>query len=469
MKKAKGIISTPKIILLGILFGVAVGLINAIVDVIFVADRTFIEHLFSPAPIEIWMRSVVLVLFILFSVYLSRTIKKLKRAEEEVHNSGKRFKEYYERAPLGYQSLDENGCFLDVNTTWLNTFGYSREDVIGKWFGDLLASPKDRDSYKANFQRFKETGKISGVEYTVKRKDNSTIEVSFDGSISKDMNGAFKQTHCILHDITERKRARKALEESESRYRFYVKNFKGIAFRGHLNFIPIFFHGSVEEITGYTENELLSGNPSWDKVVYEDDLHLLQDSIENLRTVPDFSVEREYRIVRKDGELRWLFESIQNICDDSMTPQYVQGALHDITERKKAEEELKESEEKFRALFDYASDSILLMRLEEGEAPVIIDANAATCSMHGYTKEELVGQPISMLDDPETAEQVKERARRVLAGESLTFEGRHVRKDGTVFPVEISTCMFNIGKDKYVLGIDRDITERKRAKAEISS
>ncbi|KKK62174.1 hypothetical protein LCGC14_3006970, partial [marine sediment metagenome] len=139
------------------------------------------------------------------------------------------------------------------------------------------------------------------------------------------------------------------------------------------------------------------------------------------------------------------------------------GIARDITERKWAEEALKESEEKFRALFDYASDSILLMKLGDGGAPVIVDVNAATCEMHGYSKEELIGQPISMLDDPETTEQVLERARRVLAGESLTFEGRHVRKDGTVFPVEVSTCMFNIGKDKYIIGIDRDITERKKA------
>ncbi|KKL64572.1 hypothetical protein LCGC14_2163660, partial [marine sediment metagenome] len=130
----------------------------------------------------------------------------------------------------------------------------------------------------------------------------------FNGS--NELSGFFH----VSRDISKRK----ALEESESRYLFYVKNFKGIAFRGHLNFIPIFFHGSVEEITGYTEKELLSGNPSWDKIVYKDDFHILQNSTEKFHTVPDFSVEREYRIVRKDGELRWLFESIQNICDDSM-------------------------------------------------------------------------------------------------------------------------------------------------------
>ncbi len=82
MKKAKGIISTPKIILLGILFGVAVGLIDGVVDVTYFTDHSYIEHLFSPSPEEIWMRSVVLILFILFSVYISRNINKLKRAEE---------------------------------------------------------------------------------------------------------------------------------------------------------------------------------------------------------------------------------------------------------------------------------------------------------------------------------------------------------------------------------------------------
>ncbi len=138
-----------------------------------------------------------------------------------------------------------------------------------------------------------------------------------------------------------------------------------------------------------------------------------------------------------------------------------------IIMRTNMEKVLLESEEKFRALFDYATDSILLLRLEENRGLIIADVNAATCLMHGYSKEELVGQPISMLYDPDMSEKELERTRRILEGESLTFEGRHFRKDGTVFPIEVSTCMFNIGKDKYVLGIDRDITKRKQAEQEL--
>ncbi len=149
-------------------------------------------------------------------------------------------------------------------------------------------------------------------------------------------------------------------------------------------------------------------------------------------------------------------------------PIYIHGKkllysiIHNVTEKKQTEDELRASEEKFRTLFDYASDCIMLMKFVKGKELIIADVNAATCEMHGYSKEELVGSPISMLDDPETAEHIPERAKRMLSGESLTFEGKHVRKDGSVFPVEISSCMFNIGKDKYVLAIDRDITGRKQ-------
>lgn len=82
MKKAKGIISTHKIILQGILLGVVFWFIDSVVDVIFFTDHTFIEHLINPKPLEIWMWSVAFILFILFSVYVSRIINKLKRAEE---------------------------------------------------------------------------------------------------------------------------------------------------------------------------------------------------------------------------------------------------------------------------------------------------------------------------------------------------------------------------------------------------
>ena len=130
----------------------------------------------------------------------------------------------------------------------------------------------------------------------------------------------------------------RALSESEERYRSFVQNFQGIAFRGRMDFTPIFFHGAVEELTGYPEQEFLDGKPRWDEIVHKDDLPMIFCMAEKkLRSVADYSLEREYRIIRKDGEVRWVHEVIRNICDHSGKPVMVEGTIYDISKRKRVE------------------------------------------------------------------------------------------------------------------------------------
>lgn len=117
----------------------------------------------------------------------------------------------------------------------------------------------------------------------------------------------------------------------------------------------------------------------------------------------------------------------------------------------------------FYALFNQAKDSIFIMDPFSEEGPVIVEANEAACRDHGYSYEEIIGKPIAFLDDPETRKRVPERAERLLAGETLTFEAMHVRKDGSTFPVEVSAQVVHLENKAYILAIDRDITRRKEA------
>jgi len=129
-----------------------------------------------------------------------------------------------------------------------------------------------------------------------------------------------------------------ALSESEERYRSFVENFQGIAFKSKIDFAPLFFHGAVEDITGYTESDFINGKPGWDQVIHPDDLPIFLELAEKVRSAPDYSDKYQYRIIRKDGEIRWVHEIIQNICDDSGKPVMVQGYIYDMTEKKKVQE-----------------------------------------------------------------------------------------------------------------------------------
>ncbi len=147
-------------------------------------------------------------------------ITKQKQAEQALQESEERFRRLFEQAPLGYQSLDAQGCFLDVNQAWLDLLGYSRDQVIGHWFGDFLA-PDEVKAFKKRFTRFKTIGHVS-VDIKMMQRTGAILLVHIDGRIGYDKHGRFKQTHCILHNITEQR-------EQEQRILDYQHQLKHLA------------------------------------------------------------------------------------------------------------------------------------------------------------------------------------------------------------------------------------------------
>jgi two-component system, NtrC family, sensor histidine kinase AtoS len=125
--------------------------------------------------------------------------------------------------------------------------------------------------------------------------------------------------------------------------------------------------------------------------------------------------------------------------------------------------EIEESEKRYRLLFESAADAIFILAAEGGQAGKILKANQAAAKMHGYSTEELLTMNIKDLDTPDAALGIPIRIERLLAGERIQTVVTHRTKDGTVFPVDISAGVFEVGGHKYILAIDRDITERKQA------
>jgi len=131
-------------------------------------------------------------------------VSQRRKAEDKLRESEQRFRRLFERSPMAYQSLDENGYIIEANPAWLELLGYSREEVIGQWFGNFLV-PESATDFRRNFPCFKEAGETHGVEFQMMRKDGTSRAIMFNGRIGYDADGNFLQTHCILHDITKQR------------------------------------------------------------------------------------------------------------------------------------------------------------------------------------------------------------------------------------------------------------------------
>ncbi|MDD5583894.1 MAG: PAS domain S-box protein, partial [Candidatus Omnitrophica bacterium] len=138
-----------------------------------------------------------------------------EKAERLLRENEKKFKLLYEHAPLGYQSLDANGCLTEVNAAWLSLLGYSKKEVIGRWLGDFMA-PHSQELFKERFPLFKIRGETHNNEYEMVHKDGAHVIVSLDGKISRDERGNFAHTHCIFHDITQAKEIEATVRRSHA-------------------------------------------------------------------------------------------------------------------------------------------------------------------------------------------------------------------------------------------------------------
>ncbi|MGK7396282.1 MAG: PAS domain S-box protein [Candidatus Cyclobacteriaceae bacterium M3_2C_046] len=144
-----------------------------------------------------------------------------------IENEGK-FRSLYDNAPLAYQSLDENGCILDINPMWLKTLGYQRAEVVGKWFGNFLME-QDVRSFEQNFPKFKSKGTIHDVRFCLRHKNGSSLIVSFEGCIGYTPEGKFKQTYCVFKDISSEIKVNQEVEN----YRQRLEKAEKIASIGH--------------------------------------------------------------------------------------------------------------------------------------------------------------------------------------------------------------------------------------------
>ena len=238
-------------------------------------NQRIIRAIFLPV-ILIYPAATVILCQILFRQQTFRQNQLMLTLSEE------RFRLLFDKAPLGYQSLDINGCFLEVNQQWCDLLGYTRDEVIGKWFGDFL-SPSYREAFRLRFPVFKAQGSIHS-EFRMLHKDGSSKFIAFEGRIGYEKSGEFKQTHCILQDITSQKAAEEALIESENKYRSIAENMSDVVWQMDMDLNPTYVSPSVSKLLGESPEEHMK------RGIEE---KFSEDSIRMIRAMLAEEIERE--------------------------------------------------------------------------------------------------------------------------------------------------------------------------------
>ena len=379
-------------------------------------------------------------------------VTNTKQVESERKDSQETFRLFYENAPLGHQSLDENGYFLEVNQAWLDMLGYSRKEVIGKWVGDFLA-PEYLDRLKMNFPKFKSVGEIHGIEFVMLRKDGSRITVTVDGRVRYTEQGEFKQTHCILHDITEQKLTEDAKARSEKIYR---QMFEGTH--------------AVKILIDPESGQLIDANQAaadfYGYTVYD----LKRLKISDINTLTPEQIFAEMALAKKMRRGHFFFKhrlasgqirdvEVHSSPLDLGDKRILYSIIHDVTDRKKAEEEADLANQEWERTFNAISDFVIVL----DDQHKILRANKAMADALGMAEQELIGKPCFELVHGEKEPPVFCPHSQLLTdGQEHSAEVVEPRLGG-IYDVRVSPLL---GQNEQIIGsvhVNRDITKRKTA------
>ena len=398
-------------------------------------------------------------------------ITQQKRFEEDLRQSEERYRAVIERAAEGIYLIDAaTARVIDANPAFCRLLGYSLDEVLGTSIYDLLDHDREEVAYNIANTPVGVSREVGERRY--RRMDGSLVHVVSNGSAM--VHEGRKVVSILMHDVTERKRAEEALRRSESSLRAA----QAMANLGDWEYdVPSDTSRWSDElfrIFGLPVGGESPGRDQFFGLVHPGDRSAVRRTV--LKMMRSGAEARlDYRILRPDGAVRSVHTEYRTNKDASGRTVGMVGTIQDITERKRSEEAVRESERRFRALFENSGDALIV----HDDTGKVVDCNREAYRSLGYTREEFLTLRVKDFavdvipegKKPELGEETPwKRALRSEPGEIVGFhENVHRRKDGTTFPVEVGIGSIDIEGRRLVFASARDITERKRAKAEMES
>jgi PAS domain S-box-containing protein len=348
---------------------------------------------------------------------------------------------------------------LDGKITYWNKFaerlyGWRAEDVLGKQANDLVVPPSGRTRTSEIRNQIDQTGYWEG-EIEFQRKDGTIIPILVTSTLLKDSTGKATGRVGISTDITERKLTEIALHDSEKKYRELVDNLDEVIYEINSAGDVTFINPAIRRVSGYKPKQIVGKNLT--DLIYQGDRDLLLKRLGELKQGKEYI--SEYRFISKSGEVRWIQTSSKAIKEGN---NFIgaRGTLVDITERKRTQEILQESENRYRDLVEHSQDLVCTHDLEGR----ILSANPWAAKVLGYEIDTILHMNIRDILAPEVRGGVDTYLAKIqkrgfangrlpvqtAAGERRIWEYHNtLRTEGVATPI--------------VRGMGRDITERKQA------
>ena len=387
-------------------------------------------------------------------------ITEMLKLQKEIKQSQANLRALLESTDARIWSVDSDLKIVTFNSNFENDYKTAFNIQIETGVSALAGLAPDRNKlWKSRYKKVLNGEELNLVEEFKLEDIPQFVEIILT---PMRVDGKIVGISCYSNDISERHRAELALIESEKRYKTLVDNLPSTTYRCAMDehWTMEFISDEIESLSGYPAPDFIENNKrSFASIIHLDDQKMVKKAVQK-GIIKKSSYRIEYRIIHKNGTVRWVHERGRGAFDSKGNLAWLDGVITDITSRKQAEYALRESEEQYRAIFDSMSDVFIRTDLQGN----IIIVTPSVIDIFGFTPEEIVGKPITDL-----YKEPKDRRRLVAElsekGFVRDFETVFLTREGKEKTASINAKLLvnEEGKPYAIEGIARDITFSKMA------